>query len=315
MNRLLVGLLALVLASCATLVRGDRATLVLRDAPRDLVVLEEGRPVPVEASGRDLKASIGWKTEQVTLRSGGAQATAPVESSLGIGYFIADYLLGVFPIFIDLYTGKWRSHDDINVPRVLGTPPPAPVAASSRPAAAPARQEPAPVVQEAPRRAVQEVQRAAQVETGSAPAARGPRTPVVRTGKLAVLDFKSFTKELQAEQVRYFTDVVRDATVKTSPEVHVMTRENLLVLLQATGKDAANCEGECEVDTGRRIGADAVVSGEILKVGSRYKLSLKLHETKEGRLLSTAVASGKSIDELDEAAQVAAADLIAPNAR
>ena len=127
-----------------------------------------------------------------------------------------------------------------------------------------------------------------------------------------MLDFKSYSDALKPEDVRYFTDVVRGATLKASPALQVMTRENLLVLLQATGKDASNCEGECEVDTGRRIGADLIVSGEILKVGSHFKLSLKLHETHEGRLLSTAVASGKSIDELDESAQAAAIELISP---
>jgi hypothetical protein len=92
-----------------------------------------------------------------------------------------------------------------------------------------------------------------------------------------------------------------------------MTRENLLVLLQATGKDLGQCEGECEVDTGRRIGADAVVSGEVLKVGTRYKMSLRLHETQNGRLLSTAIASGKTVDELDENLQKAAEDLLRPS--
>jgi hypothetical protein len=41
-------------------------------------------------------------------------------------------------------------------------------------------------------------------------------------------------------------------------------------------------------------------------------MSLRLHETHDGRLLSTAVASGKSIDELDESVQQAAQDLLAP---
>ena len=91
-----------------------------------------------------------------------------------------------------------------------------------------------------------------------------------------------------------------------------MTRENLVVLLQASGKDLASCEGECEVDTGRRIGADAVVSGDVLKLGTHYKITLRLHETHDGRLLSTAVASGKTIDELDENATAAAAELLQP---
>jgi len=97
--------------------------------------------------------------------------------------------------------------------------------------------------------------------------------------------------------------------LKAAPGLEVITRENLLVLLQASGKDLANCEGECEVDTGRRIGADAVVSGEILKVGTRYKLTLRLHETHDGKLLSAAVASGRTIDELDDAVGRAAAEL------
>ena len=47
-------------------------------------------------------------------------------------------------------------------------------------------------------------------------------------------------------------------------------------------------------------------------MGSHYKISLKLHETHDGRLLSTGVASGKTIDELDDGLQSAAADLLAP---
>jgi hypothetical protein len=106
------------------------------------------------------------------------------------------------------------------------------------------------------------------------------------------------------------TDVVRAAVLKSAPRLGVMTRENLLVLLQASGKDLSDCEGECEVDTGRRIGADAVVSGDVLKFGARYKLSLRLHETKGGRLLSAAVASGGTLEELDADVQARAAELL-----
>ena len=77
------------------------------------------------------------------------------------------------------------------------------------------------------------------------------------------------------------------------PGLDIMTRENLVVLLQSTGKKLEECEGECEVDTGRRIGADTIVSGEIQKVGTRYKLTLRLHDTHEGRLLASAIGSGK----------------------
>jgi hypothetical protein len=130
-------------------------------------------------------------------------------------------------------------------------------------------------------------------------------------GMVAVLDLRSSTKDLTPEDVRYFGDVVRGATLKAAPRLEVMTRENLLVLLQASGKDLANCEGECEVDTGRRIGADLIVSGEMLKVGTHYKLTLRLHDTHEARLIGATVASGSTIDELDEATTKAALDLFA----
>ena len=129
------------------------------------------------------------------------------------------------------------------------------------------------------------------------------------SGRLAVLDLRLLTRDLNADNGRYFTDLVRAATLKFAPQMEVMTRENLIVLLQSTGRDIANCEGECEVDTGRRIGADAIISGELQKVGSRYKMTLRLHETHEGRLVAAAVASGKTIDLLDDDANKATAAL------
>ncbi|MBS2024401.1 MAG: DUF2380 domain-containing protein [Deltaproteobacteria bacterium] len=133
-------------------------------------------------------------------------------------------------------------------------------------------------------------------------------------GKLvAVLEFKDRLGEGQnAAQIGYFSDRVRTALLKQAPELRVITRENLQVLLDASGKSLADCEGECEVDTGRRIGADLVVSGELLRVGSTLKLNLRLHETKSGTLVSGAVASGKALDELDGGVTAAVTELLAP---
>ena len=142
-----------------------------------------------------------------------------------------------------------------------------------------------------------------------APVAIAASAKMGRGGKVAVLDLRSSAQGMSLDDVRYFGDLVRGATLKAAPQVEVMTRENLLVLLQASGKDLANCEGECEVDTGRRIGADAIVSGEVLKVGTRFKLTLRLHETHAGKLLGAAVASGRNIEELDDSVSRAVADL------
>ena len=317
---------------CASIVKGSRAQLTLLKAPPDLVVLDEsGAQVRLTDGGEGAKiAEIPWKTGKVTLQTGGVATQVELDSLLGFGYFIADYLLFVFPLIVDFATGKWMSYEDVVVPKALaeaqakgrgGTR----LASSSPP---PNQQREAEALRKAEQQRQQEQQRKQErsqaqtlltdatpinSNTGLSRPARGQT--LVTKGKLAVLDFKSYTDALKPEDVRYFTDVVRGSALRSAPGLSVMTRENLLVLLQATGKDASQCEGECEVDTGRRIGADAVVSGEILKVGSKFKMSLKLHETAGGQLLSTAVASGKSIDELDESAQSAAADLLSPPVR
>src|SRR3954463_12067106 len=115
---------------------------------------------------------------------------------------------------------------------------------------------------------------------------------------LAVLEFRS---KLENEKVdtAYLTDQVRGAALDTGANLRVITRENLLMLLKASGKELSECEGECEVDTGRRVGADLVISGELLKFGTSYKLNMRLHDTREGTLLGASTASGQTFDELD----------------
>jgi hypothetical protein len=128
------------------------------------------------------------------------------------------------------------------------------------------------------------------------------RKSTAARARLAVLELRNYSS-LAPENVRYFGDLIREAVLQSAPAMDVMTRENLVVLLGASGKTLENCEGECEVDTGRRIGADAIVSGEIQKLGSNYKLSLRLHSTADGRLISAGVASGQNLDELDKDAR------------
>lgn len=138
--------------------------------------------------------------------------------------------------------------------------------------------------------------------------------PALAHGLLAVLEFRNklVAKDREAFDTGYFADVVRARALKELPEVRVITRENLMVLLAASGKKLADCEGECEVDTGRRIGADLVISGELLRVGSSFKLNLRMHETASGQLLSGELASGKTVDELDANTVAAVKSLLEP---
>src|SRR5882762_6858447 len=94
--------------------------------------------------------------------------------------------------------------------------------------------------------------------------------------------------------------------------IRIISRENLLVLLQSSGKRIEDCEGECEVDTGKRIGADYVISGELVMVGSTVKASLRLHDTHEGTLLAAITASGRTPEELDKNLSDTMPKLLAP---
>src|SRR5204863_8468414 len=94
-----------------------------------------------------------------------------------------------------------------------------------------------------------------------------PKQAVQARGLVAVLDLNNKLRGAEREQLDgvYFADQVRAEIKRRVPSLGVMTRENIMVLLQAGGKTLADCEGECEVDTGRRLGADYVISGDMLK--------------------------------------------------
>ena len=132
-----------------------------------------------------------------------------------------------------------------------------------------------------------------------------------KPGLLAVLELRNKLAQ-QDVDAGYLSDRVRAAVLADVPAMKVMTRENLLVLLEASGRRLEDCEGECEIDTGRRIGADYVVSGDILRFGTSIKVNLRLHETAGGSMLSGVVASGKTADELDANLAKAVAELMKP---
>jgi hypothetical protein len=125
--------------------------------------------------------------------------------------------------------------------------------------------------------------------------------------RLAVLGFEQPDPSVDR---KYFSDRVRGTLSDRVPGIFVMTRENILELLG--GADAGDCEGQCEVETGRKIGADYVVSGRFTKVGSFHVLSLRLHAVGRGNLLASGEARGKSTDDLVEAVDLAAEKLSIP---
>jgi formylglycine-generating enzyme required for sulfatase activity len=96
------------------------------------------------------------------------------------------------------------------------------------------------------------------------------------------------------------------AAVKGAGHV-VMTRENTAQLLKEMGTSPARVEGECEVETARLIGADWVVSGNVVLVEGTWFVTLKLHEVKTAKLLEAS-------ERIEGATQVALIKAVRPAA-
>src|SRR5437763_6343037 len=132
---------------------------------------------------------------------------------------------------------------------------------------------------------------------------------------VAVLELRSKLHDGGAIDPGYVGDRLRAEVLSSGIDARVISRENMLVLLQAQGKQLADCEAECEVETGRRIGADLVVSGELVRVGDSLKTSLRLHETRSGTLVAAVTAAGMNAEELDAHLAGAMRQLLAPLGR
>ena len=132
---------------------------------------------------------------------------------------------------------------------------------------------------------------------------------------IAVLEFEGALQSSDGVDRVYFSDQVRGAIGRSLPKARLMTRENVVQLLSSSektqGRTLADCSGECEVETGRLLGADLIVSGRFTRVGARFKLSLRLHSTADGLLISSATAGGETVEKLDDATNDAVADLLA----
>lgn len=115
-------------------------------------------------------------------------------------------------------------------------------------------------------------------------------TSAMAAPRLAVLELEH-PKQIKPRTARYLSDLVRTRLVDAATGWLVMTRENLVAHLPP-GVDLAACEGDCVVSTGRNVGADAVVSGEIVRLGGDLRLLLKIHSTADGALLGSAKGQG-----------------------
>ena len=110
---------------------------------------------------------------------------------------------------------------------------------------------------------------------------------------IAVLDVEGTVSEAIKIQL---ADETRAGTLAALPKSRftVLTRENMLSVLQDQNKDATCFEGSCEVEIGRNIGADFIISGQVVQIEGTYLYSVKIHNTETGALVGTQRIEGDS---------------------
>jgi formylglycine-generating enzyme len=102
---------------------------------------------------------------------------------------------------------------------------------------------------------------------------------------LAVLEFTGSDNE---DLVSILSDQARAGALdQLDPFIYsIITRENMMQILEDMGKDATCMEASCEVEMARNIGADFVISGTISQIGGTQMVMLKLHQSEAGTLLA-----------------------------
>jgi len=122
-------------------------------------------------------------------------------------------------------------------------------------------------------------------------------SPALAEEYIAVLDIQGEISEAIKLQL---ADETRSGALKALPlsDYTIITRENMLSMIKDMEKDPKCLEGACEIDIGRNIGADFIVSGQVLKIEGTYLYSLKLHNTASGALIGTQRIEGSNALEL-----------------
>ena len=116
---------------------------------------------------------------------------------------------------------------------------------------------------------------------------------------VAVLDFRATDLELSVGELNLLTEGARKVAVDQLGDTYgIITRENLQDLLRAHGKSLEKCQGACETETGRMLGAEFVVTGHVTRAFGEIHLTMKIHRTDPPTLLATELGKASGPNEL-----------------
>ena len=131
--------------------------------------------------------------------------------------------------------------------------------------------------------------------------------------RIAVLEFAG-DGSVDDNGLVFLAEKVRSAVLRhlDPADWDVITRENMLVMIGANAAGLSECEGECEVATGRLLGAGRIVAGSVVLFGSAYSVMLRLYDTKSGRLLASEEITADHLDGLRDGLDAGCLRLLDP---
>jgi len=147
-------------------------------------------------------------------------------------------------------------------------------------------------------------------EVGGAAWAQGiPKASPEAPQYIAIIELKN-QAGLSAEEVTYLTEVMRQAAKYLPVDSYpLITKENLFMLLPP-GTRIEDCQGECAVDTGRKIGATWLITGEVVRISGSLRVMLELYHTPSNVRKGSDIVKGATIDELENPLQAATMTLL-----
>ena len=114
-------------------------------------------------------------------------------------------------------------------------------------------------------------------------ASAAPLNSIEARPRLAVLELRDYAK-LSRFELKSMTSLLRGSAARDS-RYHVITQENITELLP-NNIQLEECVGQCEVETGRRVGAALVMTGEIGRIDGDFTLILKLFSSQRADLIA-----------------------------
>ncbi len=129
---------------------------------------------------------------------------------------------------------------------------------------------------------------------------------------VAVLDFQATDLELSVGELGLLTEGARKVAVERLGSTYgIITRENLEDLLRAHGKTLEKCQGACETETGRMLGAELVVTGHATRAFGEIHLTMKIHRTDPPTLLAAELGKTSGTNKLPALTQAVSGALLA----